>query len=376
MKRCTLIVLFAALFAAPAHAHKPSDSYLSLDASSGGATIAGQWDIAVRDLEHAIGVDRDGDGAITWGELRSRERSIVQFAFAHLAIRSAPDDGAQPCPLVHDQLLVDSHVDGAYAVLRFHVDCTSPPPQVAVDYSLLFDVDPQHRGLLEVRGRDATQALVLSRDEPGASVVLHEPAAWRQLRSFVTEGVWHILHGYDHVLFLFTLLLPAVVTYREGGWIARESLKEALLDVAKVVTAFTLAHSLTLSLAALDVLRLPSRWVESTIAFTVLLGALNNLWPIVTERRWAAAFAFGLIHGFGFASVLADLGLESGSLALALFGFNAGVELGQLAIVSTLAPIAFVLRGSVLYRRLVMPMGAIAIGALGAYWFVERAIGF
>ena len=203
MKRLGCLVLCATAFlVAPAHAHKPSDSYLSLDASSGGERVSGQWDIAVRDLEHAIGVDRDGDGAVTWGELRAREQAIVQFAFAHLAIRAETEEGVQRCPLAHEQLLVDSHVDGAYAVLRFHADCASPPSQVAVDYSLLFDLDPEHRSLLEVRTRDSSQALVLSHGAREANVVLRGAGVWKQLRSFMGEGVWHILHGYDHVLFV------------------------------------------------------------------------------------------------------------------------------------------------------------------------------
>jgi hypothetical protein len=375
MKRFAPLVLFAMLLAAPAAAHKPSDSYLSLAAVSGEKRLSGQWDIALRDLEHALGVDGDGDGAITWGELRAREQAIVQFAFAHLTIGADAGGPVRACPLEHERLLVDSHVDGAYAVLRFHADCASPPSQVAVDYSLLFDVDPQHRGLLDFRAGGASQSLVLSRDAPTAAIALHESGVWRQLRSFVAEGVWHILHGYDHVLFLLTLLAPAVVIYRKEGWTPRASLQETMGEVVKVVTAFTLAHSLTLSLAALDVVRLPSRWVEATIAFTVVLGALNNLRPIISGRRWAMAFGFGLIHGFGFAAVLSDLGLERADLALALFGFNAGVELGQLAIVLTLAPLAYAVRASWFYRRLFMPAGAAATAALGAYWFVTRAAG-
>jgi hypothetical protein len=258
-------------------------------------------------------------------------------------------------------------------VLRFHAGCAAPAMQIAISYSLLFDLDPDHRGLLDLRTDAGSRALVFSRDEPDAAIALRAPERWSQVRSFIREGVWHILQGYDHVLFLFTLLLPAVVVYRNRRWEPRRSMRDSLLDVTKVVTAFTLAHSLTLSIAALGWVNLPSRFVESAIAFTVVLGALNNLFPIVIGRRWLAALAFGLIHGFGFASVLADLGLERANLALALFGFNVGVELGQLAIVLALAPLAYVLRASFFYRRVVMPGGAVVIGALAAYWFVTRA---
>ena len=144
-------------------------------------------------------------------------------------------------------------------------------------------------------------------------------------------------------------------------------------DVLKVVTAFTVAHSITLSLAALEVISLPSRLVEATIAASVVLAALNNIWPRVLERRWMVAFAFGLIHGFGFASVLADLGLPQNALLLALVGFNLGVEAGQLCIVGAFLPIAFFLRESTFYRRGIMAGGSALISLVALVWFIERA---
>ena len=140
-----------------------------------------------------------------------------------------------------------------------------------------------------------------------------------------------------------------------------------------MVTAFTVAHSITLSLAALGIVSLPSRWVESAIALSVVLAALNNVFPVVAHGRWIAAFAFGLLHGFGFAGALQDLGLPAGSLALSLAGFNIGVELGQLAIVAAFLPLAFALRKTWSYRRLVLAGGSTAIAAVATVWFAERA---
>ena len=118
---------------------------------------------------------------------------------------------------------------------------------------------------------------------------------------------------------------------------------------------------------------LPSRLVESVIALSVVIAALNNLRPLVTRRLWTVAFGFGLVHGFGFASVLADLGLPREALALALVGFNLGVEVGQIAIVLVFLPLAFALRRTLFYRRWVMVGGSLVIAALAATWFVERA---
>jgi hypothetical protein len=124
------------------------------------------------------------------------------------------------------------------------------------------------------------------------------------------------------------------------------------------------------------VLRLPSRWVESAIAASVVLAALNNLWPLVDRRRWLAAFGFGLVHGLGFASVLADLGLPQGTLAVALVGFNLGVECGQLVIVALFLPLAYSLRASRFYRRTVMMGGSLAIAGIAGIWLAERLFGF
>ena len=146
-----------------------------------------------------------------------------------------------------------------------------------------------------------------------------------------------------------------------------------MLPIAKVVTAFTLAHSLTLSAAALGVVELPSRFVESAIAASIIVAALNNVWPLVTARLWMLAFGFGLIHGFGFASVLADLGLPKTGLAVALLGFNLGVEIGQLAIVAALLPVIYALKAWPQYRRIAMPLGSLAMAALAGVWLLERS---
>jgi hypothetical protein len=141
-----------------------------------------------------------------------------------------------------------------------------------------------------------------------------------------------------------------------------------------VATSFTIAHSITLSLAALSIIQLPSRLVESTIALSVVLAALNNIWPLVHGRRWLVAFGFGLIHGFGFASVLADLGLPRDALLIALVGFNVGVELGQLAIISAFLPVAYALRRTRAYRRVIFIGGSAAIALVAGVWLFERAL--
>jgi hypothetical protein len=152
-----------------------------------------------------------------------------------------------------------------------------------------------------------------------------------------------------------------------------DRLGEATREVLWVVTSFTVAHSITLSLAALGLVSLPSRLVESAIALSVVLAAANNLWPVVEHRRWLVAFGFGLIHGFGFASVLAELGLPTDALVLSLLGFNLGVELGQMAIVAVFLPFAYALRNTAFYLRGVFTVGSWLTLLVAFVWLVERA---
>jgi len=365
--RCAGVWLCLLLVGAAAQAHKPSDSYLGLDLH--GSRIDGQWDIALRDLDHAVGLDANGDGQITWGELRARHGDIAAYALARLDVLA--DD--QPCTATAGEQQVDDHTDGAYTVLRFTLQCPLTPARLTLRYRLFGDLDPLHRGLLRLAGPGGTRSAVLDPQVATASFELGAPDRLAQFLEFLRDGVWHIWIGFDHILFLLSLLLPAVLKRRGRDWLPEERLRYALIDVAKIVTSFTLAHSITLTLATLGVVSLPSALVESAIALSVVLAALNNLFPLFQGRRWLVAFGFGLIHGFGFASVLAELGLPQDALLAALVAFNLGVELGQLAIVAVFLPLAFALRHTRLYRRVVLQAGSWVIVALAAVWFVERA---
>ena len=370
MKRLVIAFALALAGLTPAQAHKPSDSYLAI--TVGASEISGQWDIALRDLDFAIGLDADGNGEITWGEVRAKHREIAAYALARLAVRG---DG-EPCVIEPGAQLIDDHTDGAYTVLPLSVRCAKVPTQLAIDYTLFADLDPQHRGLLNLQAPGNARSAVLGPQAPTQSFEMTAVNRWAQFIDYAREGVWHIWIGFDHILFLLALLLPAVLLWRARHarhWQAVETFRAAFIDVFKIVTAFTVAHSITLSLATLGLIELPSRWVESAIAASVVLAALNNVWPVFHGRRWTVAFTFGLIHGFGFASVLADLGLPREALLLALVGFNLGVEGGQLAIVALFLPLAFALRRTAFYRRTVMVGGSLLIAALAGVWLVERA---
>lgn len=362
------LLLLLALLCGPASAHKPSDSYLALNVD--GERIEGQWDIALRDLDFAIGLDGDGDGQLTWDEIRSRHPDIAAYALSRLRLAS----GDTACAVTPGQQLIDHHTDGAYTVLRFRATCPTAPTRLRITYRAFAGIDPQHKGLARIIHDGRTTTAIFGADTPEQTITLAAPSRLRELTDYVEHGVWHIWIGFDHILFLVSLLLPAVLVRHDRRWRQAPDFRSAAADVCKIVSAFTLAHSITLSLAALGAVSLPSRWIESAIAASVVLSALNNLAPVVHGKRWLVAFVFGLIHGFGFASVLADLGLPQGSLAQALVGFNVGVELGQLAIVAVFLPLAYAIRRSWAYQRLVMVGGSTVILLVATVWLGERAL--
>jgi hypothetical protein len=363
------VVVLGIGFARTAHAHKPSDSILVLSPGVEGGS--GRWDIAIRDLDDVLALDAEGDGRVTWGELRAREADVAFYATSRLTLRTPA--GACRLSIAGSGTTVSHHSDGAYLSLPLAFRCPSTVSEI--DYRLLFDVDPQHRGLLRVDdGRGGAQPILLTaRDHRRALDWSGDTAARHSFASFVAEGVRHIWGGPDHVLFLIALLLPAVLRRHDGAWVAVPAIRPALADVVRTVTAFTAAHSLTLSLAALHVLHMPARLTETAIAASVVLAAVNNIWPVFGRDRWVVAFALGLLHGFGFASVLGDVGLPPARLVSSLLGFNLGVELGQLAIVAGCLPVAYLVRRSAAYRRFTVPGVSAALAVVAVVWLVERA---
>jgi HupE / UreJ protein len=367
---CALLCALLAMCAPPAIAHKASDSYLVLNVK--GQEVSGQWDIALRDIDFAIGLDANSDGEITWGEVQTRHADIAAWALGRLTLQRGGD-----CSIKVAEHLVDTHTDGAYAVLRLTGTCPSSAQSLGINYRLLFDIDALHRGLLRLDLDGVAHTAVLAPDTGVLAIKAGETSRLAQFGQYLVEGVWHIWIGFDHILFLLALLLPAVLVSsvlinNKRIWTGVSTFRIALTEVLWVVTAFTIAHSITLTLAALQIISLPSRWVESAIAASVVLAAVNNLYPVVERKRWLVAFTFGLIHGFGFASVLTELGLPKDALVLSLLGFNLGVEIGQLAIVAVFLPVAFLTRNTMLYRKGVFVGGSILTMLIALVWLAER----
>jgi len=369
LKTIGILVWACALLLAPASfAHQTSDSYLALSLTN--SRLEGRWAISLRDLDHVLQIDENHDGEVSDSEL-SRSRSKVEsYAINHLKIGI----DAKSVRIAPSGFEIEEHSDAYYATLLFDVLIADVGSDISVTYSLFNDTDPQHRGLFRLDLANRTETAIFSPAHPTQRFSISESRTTVSFLSFVREGIWHIWTGFDHILFLIALLLPSVL-HREGGrWAPASSGRAALLNIVKVVTAFTVAHSITLTLATLGWVRLPSRFVEAVIAASVVIAALNNLKTLFAERTWMIAFSFGLIHGFGFASALTDLHLNSSSLATALFGFNAGVEIGQLAIVFVFVPIAFPLRKTNFYQEVALRYCSLLIAVLAGAWFFERAL--
>ncbi len=227
-----------------------------------------------------------------------------------------------------------------------------------------------------VAGVAPSQTAVPSPTAPAAVVLASAPAVDVHTPSFIGEGVHHILTGYDHLLFLLCLLLPAVLRRDPGPparWLAVVGWRQAVLPVAKTVTLFTLAHSVTLALAALGWVKLSPSFVEPAIAATIMLAAFDNLRPLLLRWRGWVTFTFGLIHGFGFAGVLGELQLPPAQFGWALFQFNVGLELGQLAMVAAVVPLLYWLRQRPAYVPVVLRAGSGLALLLALVWLVERS---
>lgn len=380
-RRVAALLATLTLLPGMALAHKESDAYVTLRTDPRNANeLHGQWDIALRDLDFAIGLDSNQDGRITWGEVKAHRGAIERYALGSLSIKG---DGLT-CPISPVGQMIDSHTDGAYDVIPFTARCDKEvPDRLTLSYHLFENVDPYHRGIITIHAHGQTSGAILGPENPTTTLDINRPNRWRQFRSFVFDGILHIWTGPDHLLFILSLLLPAVLVCRRrpvtpfdaGLWKPVEHFWPAVLELIKVVSGFTVSHSITLSLAVLGYVDIPSRLVESGIAFSVILAAFNNIYPLFKTRAWLVAFAFGFVHGLGFASGLAGLSLPPAATAASLGGFNVGVEIGQESVVLPLIALAFAIRNSHFYRVGVMRAGSCVIVAAATIWLIQRACG-
>jgi hypothetical protein len=375
MRRFLHSILFvsAILVSCAAQAHILPGSYLRLTVE--GNTIHGTWDLSLYSLAEMV-------------EIQDRsERELQEFALGKLSIEA---DGAA-CKLHIDETERDGEIYQIPQIIHIAGDCPKAIARLTINYFSLLVIDPPFRGFVNVMANGQTYTSVLSAqnsyaifqigtaeetskvDLSGTMEEVSVPDRWQQFKDYAREGVWHIWIGYDHILFLLSLLLTAAFTIQNRQWKPRPGLKMTFWQVTKIVTSFTLAHSITLGLVIFGVVSLSSQLVESTIALSIAVAAANNLYSVLHKRLWLLTFCFGLIHGMGFAGALEELGLPDNARWLALVGFNLGVEAGQLVIVVALLPVIYFLRHSVFYRKKVLPATSCLIIAVAVIWFIQRA---
>jgi hydrogenase/urease accessory protein HupE len=349
---CPLLVLVI-LATATAFAHDPglSAAEMRLDGNKAVARLT----FARDDIEIVAPMDADRDGRVTQPEfevVEGRLKSLAKESFA-LSV-----DGEEASP---STVAVGLDESGA---VHFELEFTLPQGSKLSLRSLLIGKLPRgHRQFLalrDVKGNSLGQRALDASNNSFECDLAALPISRTRTHAFwgfLLLGVEHILQGFDHLAFLFALLIA-------GG---------TLREAAKIITSFTVAHSITLALATLDALAIPASVIEPLIAASIIYVGLENVLRREIKRRWMLTFAFGLVHGFGFASALRELGVGAGLKAVApLLSFNLGVEIGQIAVAALVLPLIWKLRQRPLFVIRYVPACSILIALAGGYWLWDR----
>lgn len=370
-------------------AHQPDQSYLYLSIYQD--RIDGTIEMTVKDINTALNLNIDPSPYFKdQNEEISKEALPTEWAqystrlHQYLLERVSIAHEGQKLTINFTDIEILKLTRTIYIMCNFELETTDViPDDLSIDYNVLFDKDDIHRGLTIIAhnwkagiiNNESMSSLIFSPGNTSQTLSLTDTSMWKGFVALVKLGMWHIYIGIDHIFFLLALLLPSVILKRK-----REErlhitpvpkFSTAFWYILKIITLFTIAHSITLSLAALGFINVESRIVESIIALSIGLAALHNIYPIFSKSESIIAFFFGLFHGLGFASVLGEKGIEGEYLALSLFGFNIGVEIGQVLIVCALFPFLYFFRTKKYYKQILFYGSAFLIIA-SLYWFVER----
>jgi hydrogenase/urease accessory protein HupE len=344
-----------------------STGYLNLDTTNARAN-KGQIQLRWFDLDNTIGLDANTDGQLLWSEVLQRQSAIIRFLKQHLVFITKE----QSCEMRFvPQLQMTEHFNEGYLAADFSWSCPNDSSQLAVHYSGIFQQDSDHKLLINAKSNTSFTSGVIENANVSFLINYTQASVWQTFTLYVYQGVLHIFKGIDHILFLIALLLTCALNRENQRWVARFNNKSVYKNAAWIVTAFTLAHSFTLTATAMDLITPSSRWVELGIAISVLLTALNNIWPLVLRLGWIT-FAFGLLHGMGFAGVLGELGLAKDQKLLSVLSFNVGVELGQLMILIVVLPLLTLTSKRNWYQQYGVKVGSGMIALIALSWSIQR----
>lgn len=355
-------------------AHAQGEHYVWIGVEE--TALNGEVEISSADLNALLGFDIDPTRKITEAVLERYKGDLLDYFQERFAI----EDSGGVLPLEIQSIRAKSFKEGNYASIKFVAgDGRQIDPVITVTNRLLVDKDPRHRGLLLITYNRRTgaeyrerTALVFGAYNTVQALDLDNPPGLLSDAQFVIQGILHILWGIDHVLFLVSLLFTAVLVRTQDGWQPVAGFKPALWKILKIVTLFTIAHSITLFLAGLGYLQLSGRIVEPLIALSIIVVAANNLLARFDSKKYWIILVFGLFHGLGFASVMSELPFRMQNLLSVVFYFNLGVELGQILLVAAVFPVLYLTRNSSLYRPVVVVGGSLGVAAVAAFWFFER----
>ncbi len=371
---CAVLVSVAA-----AAAHSGDQSYVYLDIFDD--TIAGNVQYPVADLNEVLGLDIPQERRAAFDAMTAHLELLHGYTTENLTI----GDGSRVWQLEFTGYRVLEIAVGTYGVIEFEVTerFDAVPREFTVEYRGIITDKSDRDALLLVAhdwasgtfGNEGESLLRYTADNTSQVVVLDDASWWKGMTAVVGLGVEHIRIGSDHILFVFALVLPSVLVFRRSeGWLPARSFASTLWRVLKIVTMFTVAHSITLALGGLEIIELPPRLVEAVIALSIALAALHNIRPVFVNKEWMLAFGFGLFHGFGFAGLLSELGLDRSNRIASLLGFNIGIELGQAVIILLLFPALFLMRRTRAYLGL-MYGGSVILGLVALGWALERVFG-
>lgn len=344
-----------------AQAHRGSTKHLVVEPTDDGALV--RVEIEIVDAAVELGMPEDAAEA----DVLARDRDVRDWLARGIRLENADGPCESRATDAPTERLDDA--DAPRLGIELAMRCSHARPLWLAD-DTIFANDAQHEAFVRMRFGEGTETAVLRRGRQ--RLELGAPASLPSLLgTFAWEGVRHLATGYDHLLFLLSLLLTS------GERAVKEGQRRAVRDVGWVVTAFTIGHSVTLLAAALGWVVLPSRLVETVIAASIVLVAvLNYVRPDARAQMPWIALVFGLVHGFGFSGVLAELGLPTRARVLSLLSFNVGIELAQIAaVLIAIGPLTWLARKPG-YRTYVVKGGSIVIGLLASTWMIERAFGW
>jgi hypothetical protein len=353
MTRLICLAFLAICAPLMAAAHETTRSYLTIVRED--TTLTADVRVAFRDIEVAVWLDENLDGRITWGETEARLPAVTAYVLASLSF-----DAGGPCTLAQTDAGVSANGGIDYLELSFAGSCPDAVAPIIASSRLFLDIDPDHRLFLTAMSTGQSTTSVLGSKQPEITIAANSGGLLETLLAYMRTGIEHLAGGADHLVFLFVLMLPAVTT---SG-----SPRRAALGVLAAATGFTIAHALTLTATTMEVLRPRSDVIEILIALSIIVTALDNIRPFLPAPRAVVAAFFGLIHGFGFATVLGGLPLSAGALVTALLGFNLGIEIAQVGFIIITLPALYMLRGG----RVLVWAGSSAAIAMGLYWCIVR----